>query len=211
MSLLGFWEPECTELLQCSSHMGVSVMMSRFKNARSFVLGKVCSVSQSVAGMMAVLAVIGTLVYGVVGLAHEPDTTIVSPPPGNFEQLSDVIAPSEFTVDLQTAAIGLIAPNWGVPAPGVSDHLYVSDQLGLIWNIDLTSGVADCSTLANCSIFLDIIPRTFFSGERGLLGLAFHPNYANNGLLYTYTSERIPGVDFQIADHYSVCSCHGRP
>ncbi len=179
-------------------------MISRFKNAKSFVLAKVHSVSQSAAGIAAVLAVIGTLVYGVVGFAHEPDTTIDSPPPGNFEQLSDVITPSEFTVDLQTVAIGLIAPNWGVPAPGVNDHLYVSDQLGIIWNIDLTGGVADCSTLTDCKVFLDIIPRTFFSGERGLLGLAFHPNYVHNGLLYTYTSERIPGVDFQIADHYSV-------
>ena len=97
-------------------------MMSLFENAKSVVSGKVRSVRQSVAGMTAVLAVVGTLVYGVVGFAHEPDTTIASPPPGNFEQLSDVITPSEFTVDLQTVAIGLIAPNWGVPAPGVSDH-----------------------------------------------------------------------------------------
>lgn len=101
-------------------------------------------------------------------------------------------------------AIGLIAPTWGAPAPRVRDHLYVSDQLGIIWNIDLTRGVADCSTLTNCSVFLDISARTFFSGERGLLGLAFHPKYASNGLLYTYTSERIEGVDFQIADHDSV-------
>jgi glucose/arabinose dehydrogenase len=48
--------------------------------------------------------------------------------------------------------------------------------------------------------------------ERGLLGLAFHPNYAINGLIYTYTSEPVsvppdfattlpPGID---ADHQSV-------
>ena len=53
--------------LRMKYQTGVSVMMSRFKNAKSFVLGKVRSVSQSVAGMTAVLAVIGTLVYGVVG------------------------------------------------------------------------------------------------------------------------------------------------
>ena len=53
-------------------------MISRFKNARSFVLGKVRSVSQSVAGMMAVLDVLGTLVYGVISLAQEPDTGLYS-------------------------------------------------------------------------------------------------------------------------------------
>ena len=30
-------------------------------------------------------------------------------------------------------------------------------------------------------------PSTF--DERGLLGVAFHPNYEQNGLFYTYTSE----------------------
>ena len=151
------------------------------------------------------VVVITALLAVGVSFAHEPDTTIVSPPPGNSDQLSDVITPSEFTVDLQTVAIGLIAPNWGVPAPGISGRLYVSDQLGILWNIDLTSGPADCFTLTNCSVFLDITARTFFSGERGLLALAFHPDYATNGLLYTYTSERtMASVDFRIIDHHAV-------
>src|SRR5262245_5408819 len=32
--------------------------------------------------------------------------------------------------------------------------------------------------------FLDIRDRVLVDGERGLLGLAFHPNYAENGFLY---------------------------
>ena len=35
-------------------------------------------------------------------------------------------------------------------------------------------------------------PNTF--DERGLLGVAFHPNYQQNGLLYTYTSEPTDGA-----------------
>ena len=38
-------------------------------------------------------------------------------------------------------------------------------------------------------------PNSF--DERSLLGLAFHPRYAQNGLIYTYTSElwhRAPGA-----------------
>ncbi len=34
--------------------------------------------------------------------------------------------------------------------------------------------------------FLDIDPRVLSGNERGLLGLAFHPNYESNGLFYVY-------------------------
>lgn len=37
--------------------------------------------------------------------------------------------------------------------------------------------------------FLDVSPLISFSGERGLLGLAFHPNYSQNGYFYiNYTN-----------------------
>jgi hypothetical protein len=52
-------------------------------------------------------------------------------------------------------------------------------------------------------------PGTF--DERGFLGLAFHPAFATNGLLYTYTSEPVAGAaDFvtlppgAVADHQTV-------
>jgi glucose/arabinose dehydrogenase len=69
------------------------------------------------------------------------------------------------------------------------------------------------------SVFLDVSNRLVPLGafgpgtfdERGLLGLAFHPDYASNGLLYTYTSEPVNGpADFSTmppettADHQSV-------
>src|SRR5918997_1709935 len=34
--------------------------------------------------------------------------------------------------------------------------------------------------------FLDITDRISSGGERGLLGLAFHPNYRSNGLFYVF-------------------------
>ncbi len=37
--------------------------------------------------------------------------------------------------------------------------------------------------------FLDITGIVQFSGERGLLGLAFHPNYANNGYFFVHYSD----------------------
>ncbi|SFK83386.1 Glucose / Sorbosone dehydrogenase [Nitrosomonas aestuarii] len=84
---------------------------------------------------------------------------------------------------------GLTAPNWAVAAPGDSQHLYVSDQNGKLWRIDLSNG--------DKTILLDLSDRLVPLGafgvntfdERGFLGFAFHPQYAENGLLYTYTSE----------------------
>ena len=100
-------------------------------------------------------------------------------------------------VRLETLATGLTAPNWGISAPGDTDRLFVTDQDGILWAIDLSSGAK--------SVFLDVSSRLVPLGafgpgtfdERGLLGLAFHPNYASNGLLYTYTSEPVSGpADF---------------
>jgi|CXWL01.1.fsa_nt_gi hypothetical protein len=90
---------------------------------------------------------------------------------------------------LKPVATELTAPNWGASAPGDSKHLYVSDQDGKLWRIDLTTG--------DKGIFLDLsnllVPLGAFGtdtfDERGFLGFAFHPQYAGNGLLYTYTSE----------------------
>jgi glucose/arabinose dehydrogenase len=92
-------------------------------------------------------------------------------------------------IRLEPVASGLTAPNWGTSAPGDPGRLFVVDQDGTAWAIDLQSGAK--------SVFLDISDRLVPLGvagpgtfdERGFLGLAFHPDYADNGLLYTYSSE----------------------
>ena len=85
---------------------------------------------------------------------------------------------------LITVATGFTAPVGGTAAPGApSNHLFVIDQPGTLWRIDVNTGVK--------SLFLDLHTRLISGdlGERGFLGMAFHPNYAVNGLLYTFTSE----------------------
>ena len=44
--------------------------------------------------------------------------------------------------------------------------------------------IVDSSGTLNSIPFLDITGRVLSGGERGLLGLAFHPNYKNNGYFY---------------------------
>ena len=130
-------------------------------------------------------------------------------------QLADPIpAPVPATgeiVSLETVATGLTAPNWGTSAPGVLGRLFVTDQDGILWSIELATG--------NKAVFLDVSGQITALGifgpgsfdERGLLGVAFHPGYASNGLLYTYTSEPVTGTaDFStmpvatVANHHAV-------
>lgn len=45
---------------------------------------------------------------------------------------------------------------------------------------------------SNAKVFLDLSDKVYFSGEMGLLGLAFHPDYVNNGYFYVYYSVTNP-------------------
>jgi glucose/arabinose dehydrogenase len=90
---------------------------------------------------------------------------------------------------------GLTAPNWGTFAPGQPNTLFVVDQDGPLWAVDLASGRK--TVFHNTRALLVPLgafgPGTF--DERGFLGAAFHPGYATNGLFYTYTSEPCAGCN----------------
>lgn len=85
-------------------------------------------------------------------------------------------------VDLELVADGMTSPLGVVAAPGDTDRLYVIDQTGQIWVIE--DGVR------NPQPFLDVSGRMVSLGsgydERGLLGLAFHPQYMSNNRFYVY-------------------------
>src|SRR5262245_17448507 len=104
-------------------------------------------------------------------------------------------------ISVEPVAEGLVAPNRGVTAPGLPGYLFVVDQTGQIWAINLGS-VDPATGLPQRSLFLDVGARLVTLGvlgpntfdERGLLGLAFHPDFASNRRFYTYTSERNAGT-----------------
>ena len=87
------------------------------------------------------------------------------------------IRQGDVSVRLVTVATGLTAPNWGTSAPGDDGRLFVTDQTGILWAIDLsTGGKTMFGDLSGLLVPLGIAgPGTF--DERGLLGLAFHPQY----------------------------------
>ena len=128
-----------------------------------------------------------------------------------LDPIPDNITTGDIEISLIPVATGFTAPNWAIAAPGHASRLYVSDQSGIVWAVNLNNG--------NKSVFLDasaqLVPLGVFGAgsydERGLLGIAFHPDYLTNGLLYTYTSQPVDGLaDFTTlpggtgADHQSV-------
>ena len=65
-----------------------------------------------------------------------------------------------------------------------SSIIYIVEQKGIIKTISNSSG----TPLSD--VFLDISSKIISGGERGLLGLAFHPNFKKNGLFYVdYTAQ----------------------
>lgn len=110
---------------------------------------------------------------------------IDDPIPGHIEN-----GAIQLELETLTEGNGLTAPNWGTFAPGIPDVLFVVDQDGPLWAVDTRTGrkneVLDTSSL--------LVPLILAADERGFLGVAFHPDFASNGLLYTMTSERIPGT-----------------
>lgn len=69
-------------------------------------------------------------------------------------------------------------------APGDASDLYVATQGGVIYHFEARE---DVST-GDAGVFLDLSDRTRANGEQGLLGFAFHPDYASNGQVYAYYS-----------------------
>lgn len=67
--------------------------------------------------------------------------------------------------------------------PERSGKLFVVEQGGTIKSFDNTSAVK------SSNVFLDMKDRVVSGGERGLLGLAFHPDFESNGYIYVnYTA-----------------------
>ncbi|UCG46566.1 MAG: PQQ-dependent sugar dehydrogenase [Phycisphaerales bacterium] len=110
-------------------------------------------------------------------------------------------------VELESVAVGLAAPVHVTDAGDGTNRLFVVDQRGEIRII--RNGTLVARPLLDVS---DRLVRLGIRGtfdendydERGLLGLAFHPDFGNSeksgyGKLYTYTSEPVEGTaDFTV-------------
>ena len=97
---------------------------------------------------------------------------------------SAVLLSASVRADLivEPVATSLNRPTNVVPAGDGTDRTFVTEQPGTIrvyHGHDWTGG----------TVFLDIQALVNSGGEQGLLGLAFHPQYASNGFFYVYHTD----------------------
>ena len=93
----------------------------------------------------------------------------------------------ERALRLEPIASGFDRPVLLVGAGDGSGDRYVVEQRGRIWRID-AAGVVDPEPL------LDISDRVLDHNERGLLGLAFHPAFEENGRFFVTYSQADDGA-----------------
>lgn len=116
---------------------------------------------------------------------------------------------------LKTVANGFTAPVAALTAPDEPAHMYVVEQGGSVWRVALATGEKQLFLDFSAELVADYgSPIPGFPGydERGLLGFAFHPDYANNRKIITYYSAPyVAGAAHfstmptgQAADHMSV-------
>lgn len=144
-----------------------------------------------------VVGVTGLLGLATVGTSAAPGLQIIgasvpAAKPGLSDPIPAPIGTGQIQVGLRTVATGLVSPVAGAFAPGITNRLFVADQIGKIWSVDTGSHPSPKTLFANLSDLVvrlgDVMPGSHYD-ERGLLGLAFDPDYAENGLVYTYLTE----------------------
>ena len=92
------------------------------------------------------------------------------------------------SVDLQHVASGLVSPLMLTHAGDGSGRLFVVDQVGLLRVID---GSGQLLATPFLDLTAKIVTLNSVYDERGFLGVAFHPDYANNGRLFVrYSTPR---------------------
>jgi glucose/arabinose dehydrogenase len=120
---------------------------------------------------------LAVLLFGAVSLATAcgPATSTISPG-------TQPSVPTGLSVDVSVAAKGLVAPLDVTNAGDASGRLFVAEQAGRI------RIVKDGALVERP--FIDISARIASGGERGLLGLAFHPDYPTDPRFFVDYTDR---------------------
>ena len=91
--------------------------------------------------------------------------------------------------DVRRVADGLNRPTWVGAAPGDAGALWVLEQPGRVVRVEG----------GRRHVALDLRRRVRTGTEQGLLGIAFHPDFASNRLLYLHWTDR--SGDTRVAEH----------
>ena len=111
----------------------------------------------------------------------------------DYEATGKVNAPT--AVQLQPVLSGLSNTVYVTSAHDGTNRLFIIEQAG---RIRVAQPGASTST-----VFLDIVSRVLSGGERGLLGLAFHPQYSINGRFFVNYTRQTDGATVIAEYHVS--------
>lgn len=92
---------------------------------------------------------------------------------------------SSFTINAQSISLEEFATGFTAPVEIVNandNRMFVVQQNGIIKIVQPNGTV-------NSTNFLNISSKITYGGERGLLGLAFHPQYSTNGYFFVYYND----------------------
>ncbi|MCP4246898.1 MAG: hypothetical protein GY778_07600 [bacterium] len=96
-------------------------------------------------------------------------------------------------------ASGLNRPIFATAAPGDFDRLFIVEKRGVIKILNLDTGVVNGTAFLNIDAL--ILGGNSNNDERGLLGMAFHPDYGTNGAFYVYYTN---SIDDTVVARYTV-------
>lgn len=120
---------------------------------------------------------IATVVPATINVPAPPSTTMVT--------VTYALVPP-LKLRFEAVASGLVSPTFLASPPGGTD-IYIVEQPGRIRK--LAAGVPQAPVL-------DISARVNYAGERGMLSLAFDPQFATNGNVFVYFTD--PNGDIAI-------------
>jgi glucose/arabinose dehydrogenase len=104
---------------------------------------------------------------------------------------------STLPVRLGLVATNLSSPVYVTNAHDGSNRLFIVEQGGRIKVLQPGTNTP--------TVFLDITPTVLSGGERGLLGLAFHPQYSTNRRFFVYYTRQTDGT-IVIAEYHASAS-----
>ena len=78
--------------------------------------------------------------------------------------------------------------------PDGTDRLFVVERGGFVRIIEDIFG----TPIVRPDTFINVSTQIVSGGERGLLGMTFHPDYASNGLFYLFYTDDLPGDSVRV-------------
>ena len=143
------------------------------------------------------MAAAAMMVSTISSAARIPNTTINVP-----------AAPPPLTTQLNVAFTGLSSPVCLASPPGDTQRLFICQKGGLLRLVqNVTAATPVISTFLNLPALLtsrgEVIST---SSEQGLLGLAFHPGYADNRYFYLFYSVSKSGAVYERVSRFTTQS-----